>query len=348
MRQASVILGVLLGGSLLLNAVLLMRKPEIPAASQAPSSSAPVKAVAPGAELVLERERVRALEARIKVLEDERVVLAQASTAPVPAADPLAGFREKLRKLVRFTMDPKSATSMTAEQQLEMAEVYMELYRLQVGRSKDPKAYVEALKTAYGIVLEETGAPLTADQARELDRVFDEYSAVLRGLAGTPALDRFLKELEREGAATEASMRILTPTQQEQARTQVLTWMNGSMGIQWMNRSGAEDGLAGAWTQAYGLGDSQKPAVQLAARAYVEGLDRLHAEYKGREHLMYDTEADGRAYRLASARLLADALRSLEGSMTTEQREKLRTQTPQEVRIMPEQVFSAPPAEEKK
>lgn len=348
MRQASVTPGVLLGGSLLLNAVLLARKPEVPPASQAPPSSTPVKAVAPGAELVLERERVRALEARIKVLEEERVVLAQASTAPVPAADPLAGFREKLRKLVRFTKDPKSAASMTAEQQLEMAEVYMQLYRLQVGRSKDPKAYVEALKTAYGIILEETGSPLTPGQVQELSRVFDEYSEGLRELAGTPALDRFLKELEQEGATTEASMRLLTPAQQEQARTQVLTWMNGSMGVQWMSRNGAEVGLAGAWTQAYGLGDSQKPAVQLAAQAYLEGLDRLHAQYKGREHLMYDTEADGRAYRLASARLLADALRGLEGSMTAEQREKLRTQTPQEVRIMPEQVSTATPAVEKK
>lgn len=347
MRQATLILGVLLGGSVLLNVVLLARRPEAAAAPAVrPSPASPAEA-SPGAGSVRDRERIRALEARIRTLEEERAVLAQASTAPAPAVDPLASFRDKLRKLVRLTRDPKASASMTPEQQYEMAEVYMELYRLQLKRARDPQGYAEVLKTAYGIVLEESGSPATPEQAREMSRLLDEHAAALREMSALPALDRFLKEMEREGALNEALMRALTPDQQEHARTQLLSWLNGSMGVQWISRSGAENSLESAWTQAYGLGDSQKPAVQLAARAYLEGIDRLHAEYKGREHLLYDTDGDGRSYRLAAARLLSDALRSLEGAMTAEQREKLRTQAPQELRVMPETSAASGAAQEK-
>src|SRR5438093_1269663 len=106
MRRSSPILVVLLGASLLANALLavrLSRRAE-PEPSTGRKAAAPADRVAPGEDpaslkesLEAERKRNEDLRARIERLETDKKVLAQQTSGP-GKADKLVAFREKLRK----------------------------------------------------------------------------------------------------------------------------------------------------------------------------------------------------------------------------------------------------------
>lgn len=342
MRPSTLTLSVLLGASLLVNVVLLARRPEPPAPS-APRAKAPAPSPTPDApneELARERRKSETLEARVRDLEAEKTVLAQASTSSVPAAaapgvDRKAALREKLRKLIRMMKDPKTAAAMSPEDQLEFSDVYMEIYRTQVGRSKDPGPYLDAVKALYEIGLDEAKHPLNVAQSADLDRLFEEFGATLKGVAGASAPERLVKELEAEADLMTRLDGVLTSEQRQQMLTTAgLAGGFGNMNVVWAERKNAEQQIVQTWTQAYKLEDAQKGAATAAALSYLGSLDRLNAEYKGRESEIWGSGRESYAYRLKAARAQLDALRALEGALSGPQRDAYLSKPPREIRIL--------------
>jgi hypothetical protein len=345
MNKAALTLGVLLGASLLLNAVLLLRTPasgagEPVTGSARPVLTAPETALARG-DLEAERARATSLEARVKHLEAEKAELLKSPVA-APAPDRLAAFREKIRKLVRMMKDPKAAQALDAEAQLEMSEAYMELFRMQAMRSKDPGPWVDALRAVYEIALEEGKTPLTAPQGAEIDRVLATLGGTMKELAGAPAAERLVKELEAERDAMGKINAALRPEQREGMQEGLANLTGGGgMGMQWIERKQAETFIVDHWSRSYGLDDVQKPALQSAAASYVAALDRLAAECKGREAEIFGGGAGTFDYRIKSARAQVEAIRLFQGSLTSEQQEKLRTRTLQELWVFDTQKLEA-------
>jgi hypothetical protein len=322
-------LAALLGVSVLLNIALIARGPTTPpeparrAAAPAPPRTTPeerVSATYPDpAEVASLRDRVRRLEA------DPAVPAA----AAVHALDPLAAFKEKLPRALRLVKDPRGLAAAGPESQVELSEVTVAFQRAKVDRWKDPKTYTDILGAVLEQVAAETKAPLSDFQEAELGRTLKEYEAALSGAADKDAFERYLLEMGPEAEILGKLRTYVTPEQE--AKVMIFGAMSpwSASTAPWVDRSQAEAQAERLWTSAYGLDASQKAAVQAAARVYANAADALNTQF-GRDALPGSESAE---WRKRNAEILLQALSTLESSLTPEQRERLRSRRPAELRV---------------
>ena len=99
MKGLNVGLAILLGGSALLNVVLLLRRPEAVPEGRSPGGAPSAREAPPSPdvrrELEVERAKTASLEARVKQLESDP---AKAASAAPASTDRLASFRAAMRK----------------------------------------------------------------------------------------------------------------------------------------------------------------------------------------------------------------------------------------------------------
>jgi hypothetical protein len=317
-------LSVLLGASILLNLVLIARRPAPP--PEPPRRPAPARAVAPAATTPPDRE-VAELRSRVRELEAERTARPEAVVA-APAADPRSAFREKLLRALGVWRDPKRQMSLSPEAQLELSEVMLGFQRARLERFQDPRAYVDLLRTALERMDLDSKKPLAEAQKLALSRTLEEYEAALAGLEGADAWDRYAREMGAEADVLQRLRTFLTP--ELEARMAMFGGLSPSSSTApWIERRQADTQVVQTWMSAYGLEEAQRSAVAAAARVYLNSADALNAQ-------MGAAAAPGREspeWRRRTGQILLDALRSLEGSLTPEQRERLRGRRPAEVRV---------------
>ena len=165
MRRPVPILAVLLGASLLGNAVLATRMLRT---SATPHVAGPVpgpRNVAAGEEkFETERKLNASLRKEIERLEADKKVLAQASPAD-PAVEQLSQFRESLRKHLKAPPDPtaKSGT-VDADSLLEASQFMAPFFKMASLKQKEPRTYADHLRTFFEVELEGEGTALTAAQ----------------------------------------------------------------------------------------------------------------------------------------------------------------------------------------
>jgi hypothetical protein len=336
MRGSAAILGVLLGASLLANAMLAVRL------SKAPDPVAPVK---PGAtvkridsnddpktlreSLEVERKKVAELQAKVERLETDKKVLAQ--DAPAAAkVDKLEAFRAKLRKLVKLSKDPAAkAGTLDPDSMVEATEVVMEFLKMAATRTKDPKNYADHLKAFYEVGLEGE-APLSEAQAATLSRLLEDMGNDLAKIPATPAGERLVREIEVEGAAMSRISGLLT----EQQRTLLQKGQMNALGSGNMlstsyvpQGTAAVDQIVQQWTAAYQLDTAQQAQAKVAAQSYADAMKRSGGTFSFEKQ----GAAEHFDYRLRSAREQLAALQMLQASMTPAQQERLRTQAVREI-----------------
>ena len=354
MHRSTAVLGVALAVSLLLNVVVFSRARS--ASPHAPSSRAggaagaggvegrPTSSAAPAGaaaeELAREKKLNQELRDTIKRLEADREVLAQAATSGAPAAvakAPAAGLREKLRKMKKLFKSAETGVQPDQEEVLEMSGEIMEVMKLGLTRSKDPKTYAEFVQACAEVSLEDEAA-LTPAQSSEYARVVGEMADALGRITAANALDRLIRELEVESGTVSRLQGILTPQQKEALQKggmDDMPTMASGMSTTYLQKTNAADTIVKQWTQSYQLQEAQLSAARAAADAFVADLGRIDGGLKSVNpgadanwgQMTYDA-------RIASLRAQMTALKSLEGSLTSAQLDRLGTQSPREFRIM--------------
>ena len=360
MNRSSAILGLLLGVSLLLNVVAFRRGASEPSTSSrgAEKRGPGVEATSPAAGAVdlkeeLERERKVTAELResIRRLEADREVLAQAATSGGAAAPkaPTAGLREKLRRMKKIFKGAEEGLQPDQEAMLEMSGEIMEVMKLGLARSKDPKSYAEFLQAGTEVALEDEAA-LAPDQTAALSRIFQDLAEALGRIDASSAGERMVRELEVEGAALARLPSLFTPQQLEvlkKSSMDDLPTMSSSMNTTWLQKANAADTIVKAWTQSYQLQEGQLPAARAAAESYLRAVEGVDKAFKPGE--LRDESAWGRqSYetRIAALRAQMAALKTLEGSLSAAQLDRSRTQTLREFRVMDVAVPVEPPKKE--
>jgi hypothetical protein len=158
--------------------------------------------------------------------------------------------------------------------------------------------------------------------------------------------ERLIRELEVEAGALSRMEALLTPEQKEVMKKggmDDMPSMTSGMTTTYLTKAGAVDTIVKQWTQTYKLEDAQLPAARAAATSFLstlEGIDKgLTPGAQNAENnwgqMSYET-------RIGALRAQMSALKTLEGAMTAEQFERLRTQTTREFRLMDVQTFAVP------
>jgi hypothetical protein len=331
-------LGVLLGVSVLANillAVRLSRAPEpAPVATKTVTAEKRVDSdtAAMRESLDAERKKVEELKAKVERLETDKKVLAQEAPAP-GKADKLAAFKTKLRKLMKLSKDPAAkAGNVDPESMAEATEVIMEFFKIAALRSKDPASYAEYLGAFYEVGLEGEGTALTEAQSTSLAKLFETLGQDLGRVPQTPAGERLVREIELEAATMGRVNALLSEAQKTAlAKDNLGGVLSGNMmSTSYIMKSGAVDQIAQQWTAAYQLDAAQLPQAKVAAKAYVDAMERSGVKPSFEKQ----GSAEYFDYRLRSAREQLAALQVLQASMTSAQQERLRTQTLRELLIM--------------
>lgn len=342
MRHSTSILGAALVISALLNIVLLTRGRAEPAPPPAPKPAARSEGMSTSPvaeELARERALTRELRDTVKRLEEEKSVLAQAATTPgVPAPAPAAAapklsLKDKLRKMKKLFKSAEEGVQPDQEAVLEMSGEIMEVMRMSLTRGKDPRAYADFLEACTEVSLEDEAA-LTPDQRTQLSSVLKDMADELGRIQAGSAAERLVRELEIESSAMDRVKGLLTPAQADlRAKQGVEDLASMNVNTSYVQKGNAQDMIVKAWTQAYKLTPEQQPAARAAAESYARELESLGV--KGVDMGNYST-------RLNSLRAQVNALKTLEGALAAEQRDRLRDQAPREFLLLDAQF--APPA----
>jgi hypothetical protein len=332
-------LGVLLGVSLLANIMLAVRLSRAP--EPAPVAVAKTAAVEKRAEsetgslreaLDAERKKVEELKTKVERLETDKKVLAQ-ETPAAGKGEKLATFKTKLRKLIKLSKDPAAkAGVIDPETTAEATEVVMEFFKIAAMRTKDPATYAEYLGAFYEVGLEGEGTALNEAQSASLAKLFEALGQDLAKVPQAPAGERMVREIEIEAATMGRVNALLTEAQKASlAKDNMGSVFSGNMmSTSYVMKNGAVDQISQQWTAAYQLDAAQQAQAKVAAKAYVDAMDRSGVKPS------FDKQGTTEYfdYRLRSAREQLAALQVLQASMTPAQQEKFRTQTMREILII--------------
>lgn len=369
MSRSAAILGPALVISLIFNIVAFRRVRQEPSTSSARDGRAAAAGGAEGvetragaqgsesvkAELERERKRARELEEKVKRLEADREVLAQAATSAAAAGSaapksPTAGLREKLRKMKKIFDAAEDGAQPDQEAVMEMSGEIMEIMKLGLARGKDPATYAEFLKACAEVSLEDKAA-LTPAQSADLGRVLDAMAGELGQIAATTSGERLIRELEIESGAVARMQALLTPEQREVMKKggmDDMPSMASGMSTTYLTKAGAVDTIVKQWTQSYKLDAAQLPAARAAATSFLSSLEGFDTSLKpGAQNADSNWGQMSYETRIGALRAQLTALRTLEGAMTAEQFERLRTQTTREFRLMDVQLQAVETPEKK-
>lgn len=340
MSRSTSILGVLLGASLLANAMLAVRLSKAPepepvvarktVAAPEKRPGTPDDPAALRESLEVERRKNEELKAKIERLETDKKVLAQ-DTPGAAKGDKLEVFRTKLRKLMKLMKDPAAkAGNLDQDAMLEATEVMMDFFRMSAMRTKEPKLYADYLQAFYEVGLEGEGTALTEAQAASLSKLLQELGQDLAKVPATPTGEKLLKEIELEGSAMARVNALLNDAQ----RTAITKEnMNALAAGNMLSTSyvpqgpGAADQIVAQWTAAYQLDAAQATQAKVAAQAYLDAMKRAGGKFSFEKQ----GSPGHYEYRLRSAREQLTALQMLQASMTPAQQERMRTQTMREI-----------------
>jgi hypothetical protein len=339
MSRSTSILGVLLGASLLANAMLAVRLSKAPepdpmaarkTASPEKKSGANDDPAALRESLELEKKKTQELQAKIDRLETDKKVLAQDGPG-AGKVDKLDAFRTKLRKLMKLMKDPAAkAGNLDPDSMVEATEVMMEFVKMSAVRAKEPKLYADYLQAFYEVGLEGEGTALTEAQSASLAKLFQDLGQELTKIPATPTGERMVREIEIESKAMGQVSALLTEAQRTALTKEN---MNALAAGNMMSTSYVSEGptaaeqIATQWTAAYQLDATQTAAAKAAAQAYLDAMKRAGGKFA------FDKQGtpEHYDYRLRSAREQLAALQMLQASMTPAQQERVRTQTMREI-----------------
>jgi hypothetical protein len=358
MRRSTPILVVLLGTSLLANALLVARlsRPSDPrpgGAYRPPGAdrASGVESVASLREsLDAEKKKNDELRARIERLESDKKILVQDAAPAGGKSEKVAAFREKLRKLMKVMKDPTAkAGGGDPDAMLEATETYVEFMKLSATRGKDPKTYADYLSAFYEVALEGDANAMTPAQGAALSKLFEDFGIALSKLPPTPAGERLLKEVELEAGVMSRVHDVLSAAQRELLTKDNMNMLaTGNMiSLQAVSKQGGAERIAQTWTAAYQLDPSQLPQAKVAAQAYLDAMSRADSEGKASSPYYQLGSPESYQYRLSSLREQLAALNMLSASMTAAQQERLRTQALREFVIFGGNAAGAPPPLEK-
>ncbi len=357
MRKPAPILAVLLGVSLLVNALTLSRlvrgRPDAPAEGRQ-AASGPKAAEAPEMKslrdaVAAEKGRAEALQRRVEELEARGAHLppAPAPGTPAAVAKSPAVLREKLRKFIKMSLSRRGdegEQTLDPETARDIMDALSEYYPVILGPSSDPGRYAAFMEAVHEVTMDELGVPLSEEQRRRLSDLFAGARDALAALAGLPSAEQMLGELKAQRALHEGWLGILQPDQQRKLdENPGMIFSNGD-NVRWISRDQAAKKVAGDWTLTFQLTEAQRPAAEAAARSFAEALQRLNDEYRARhgkepnpsgrgEHAGAAEAGFGYEYRMNALRAQFDALRILEGALTPEQRSRMGARRPWEYRL---------------
>ena len=347
MPRSTPILGVLLLASLLANVLLaarLSREPEKTELSKVRPLEAE-RALRTGdvgdlkGLLVAERDLNKRLQSRIDLLETDKKVLALETPGAGGKTDKLTAFREKLRKLKKVMSDPehKNGNGVDPDSMVELTETMMEFMKMSALRAKEPKTYADYLGALFEVGLEGEGTTMTPEQTASLNALLQGFAEELSRVPAAPAGERLLKEIQIEGAAMGKVHDLLTEAQRAAMAKDSMEAMSSTnmLSTSYVTKQGAANQIAQQWSTLYQLDPAQLPQAKLAAQSYVDAIARLEAEYKGIDPTFSKPgSAEAYAYREQMVRQQLAALSTLQGSLTSAQMDRLRTQTMKEIHIM--------------
>jgi len=315
---------VFLFASVLGNVLLIARGVGRAASDDRRSAALPQEQTRAHAELVAERERIAVLRERIRELESRAAVPAPNSTSPVESRSSL--YRDRFRRSIPLVGAGSSYAA--PESYLPVYEAHLELFRASVRRPKDPTDYAECLRELFDAVLEDGTLKLGAEQSKELRRILDDYRESLLQASSASVAERNVRDLETEASMMSRARTLLNQEQFGRVRD-VLSTLGvfvEAMEYTGLNHDFTEDSFVPTWTESYKFDETQKPAVQVAARGYAEALRELELRYRGREDRQGVGTAEGYEFRLRSLQAQLSALKTLENVMTPDQKQRLNSQ----------------------
>lgn len=346
MNRFNPVLSVLLLASLLGNILLAVRLSrsggDAPATVERPASKESVTSsgdLAPLREtLAAERKKTEELQARIKLLETDKKVLAL-ETPGTAKPDKLAAFREKMKKLKKYLSDPahKNKTDVDPENIVDLTDAMMDIMKMTAARTKEPKTYADCLQAVYEIGLEGEGTSLTSAQTATLNALLQGFAEQLSQIPATPAGDRLLREVQLEGTAMGKLQALLTDDQHKALKEINLEGVSSFnfLSTAFVTKDGAANQIAQQWSAAYQLDESQLPQAKAAAQAYVDALARIEAETPGGDPTMSKPGSpEAYAYRERMVKEQLAALAGLQASLTSAQVDRMRTQTMKEIHVI--------------
>jgi hypothetical protein len=282
MTRATPILAVLLLASLLGNAMLAVRLSKRPEPEAATARKTIVdRAVLPDESpaslkesLAAERKKNEELRARIERLETDKKVLAQDAPSP-GAADKLAAFRTKLRKLMKVMKDPAAkAGAVDPDSVVELTDTMMEFFKISALRTKEPKAYADYLQAFYEVGLEGEGTALSAEQSSTLSKLPGDERRADAHPAGARRRAAAEGESWESGAASRIKSVLSEAQQQMLAKESMNALAVGNMlSMSYVTKQGGADQIAQQWSVApHQLDPAQMPQGQ-ARRPVVHRRD---------------------------------------------------------------------------
>jgi len=346
MRRWNPVLSVLLLASLLANGLLAVRlarsggeapasaeRPAIGHSAASPSDPAPLRET-----LAAERKKNEELQARIKLLETDKKVLAL-ETPGTARPDKIAAFREKMRKLKKYLTDPahKNKNDVDPENVVDLTDAMMDIMKMTAARTKEPKAYADCLQAVYEIGLEGEGTSLTTAQTATLNALLQGFAEQISQIPASPAGDRLLREVQVEGAAMGKLQALLTDDQHKALKEINLEGVSSFnfLSTAYVTKEGAATQIAQQWSAAYQLDESQLPQAKAAAQAYVDALARIEAEAPGGDPTFSKPGSpEAYVYRERMVKEQLAALNALQASLTPAQVDRLRTQTMKEIHVI--------------
>lgn len=326
----TITLGVFLGASLLLNAVLASR---LSSREPVPAGRPPAAAAPPAAlekELARERAQRQSLQRRL-----EEVAREPRPPAVEPPKPAVVSDREKLRAFLRKVLQAKNAGDEGPTDPAELAELSSFMtayYPALLSPSSDPAKFAAFLTGTYEITLEETGAALSAEQKGRLD---DLARALVDELARVPresAVERTLGELEAQKRFLAGFTGLLTPAQTETLQKNAMLRLD-TMGRQ-RSFSGLDDAALAKsvqqdWTSLLSLDAAQQVLAEPAAQRFVQELGRRAPPDAAA------SPVQALDYRIETLKAQQRALESFSGSLTDAQRRQLQKKGVWEYRSMP-------------
>jgi hypothetical protein len=343
-RSVSVLL-VLLAASLIANAVLLVRlsrrEEGLPSSPKSVDRAAAVNgrdATPLRESLEQEQAKSRELRTRIERLEADKKLLAE--EVPVPKQDKLAEFREKIRRY-RKQMNTEQTADLNNEAMIEMSETSIEMMKLAAARSKDPARFGAYMQVLMEVCLEGDRTSLSAAESAAMGKLFQDMGEEIKRLPSTPAAERMIREIEIEAASMARMQGMLNPQQKELLPMSPfgMSQSTSSYNSMFVQKKDGVETIVGSWMQTYGLDEGQRIQLTAAAKSYLDGIERLEKESGVSGSSAYGNQGDAGAYafRIRSLRDQLAALKSLEGSMNAEQRERLAARTPREFYLYTDQ-----------
>jgi len=327
MRRWELVLGVLLLGSLAVNALFLFRTPisidgspsSLPDRAPKAPAYTPINSSSEE-ELRSVRRELDAIRAKYEGLQsDQMVQAANRATPKVP--DRISQFRERLRQLgYGHTGQSSEPKEMLAQQ-----EMRAECERLQIYRLEDPGAYGTCLAAYYDFLIGGMTPACTENQRAAVEQLLADATARFSKISEETTGERLLAELRLEGEVHGKLADLLGQPFQAQFRTNtVSTIFEVASTRGYLGMPNAGQTVALQWANGLGIDNSQFPAVEKIAAEFMEDAWARQCRATDTGTAIYGTR-EFFSLREQALQSQLEALRRLSTYLTPDQQAKLKS-----------------------